>query len=126
MSIGEVCVNTAVKEQIKAPIEKAFPNTGEESLDQVVIDTIRASLINCTGLLIASPFRVLAVRQIASIVDGEKNNLVALIGQGGLFDGFGARATFEVISILIVNLSVYLWRSEKNDNQAVSRVVTRH
>ena len=44
-----------------------------------MVDSIRESLINSTGIILANPFRVIAIRQVASIVDGTSKGILVSI-----------------------------------------------
>jgi len=127
MSLCNVVVNTVIMDHVTKPVESAFPETEECSFDQVILDSIRQLLINSSGLILANPFRVIAVRQIASIADGSSTSLVDLFRQGGLFSGLVPQLTFEVLSILTVNLTVYIYKKHQSEKDSkIVKILTRH
>jgi len=111
MSICETIIASLGKTVATKPVTNAFPKKEQDdSFDQVMVDSIRESLINSTGIILANPFRVIAIRQVASIVDGTSKGILESIKEGGLFAGLIPRLAFEFGSIFIVRSAMHLYR----------------
>ena len=48
----------------------------DDSFDQVMVDATREALINSTGIILANPFRIIAIRQIAGLADGSSKSVL--------------------------------------------------
>ena len=59
------------------PLSVALPKQEQDdSFDQVMVDATREALINSTGIILANPFRIIAIRQIAGLADGSSKSVL--------------------------------------------------
>ena len=79
-------------------MEELLPKSEEESYSQVLKDSFRETLIKSAGIVVANPFRVVAIRQIAAIAgDTHVKGLMVCICFWNYIPIFGILFQFLII-----------------------------
>ena len=96
-------------------LENYFPPSQSEeeqyrNYEQVLKDSTRETLIKSAGITVSNPFRVIAIRQIASIADGRETNAKDVFLSSDIFAGLMPRLLFEAGVTFISKSLKYLCR----------------
>jgi len=111
MSICETVVASLGKTLATKPLSVALPKQEQDdSFDQVMVDATREALINSTGIILANPFRIIAIRQIAGLADGSSKSVLESIKEGGLLAGLIPRLCYEFGTIFIVKTAMHMYK----------------
>jgi len=132
MSLCEVVSSTLTQTAVTPMVTEKFPkNEKDDSYSQVVVDAIRESLIKSAGVIVANPFRVMALRQMASIA-GDKSikPFVTMAKEGDFFAGLFPRLLCEVSCIFISKSLIHLFRNnigtEDDANRKIGEAVIQY
>jgi len=121
MSICEVVASSCAQTAVTEELEKYLPPANSEedqyrNYNQVLKDASRETAIKSAGIIVSNPFRVIAIRQIASIAGGTNTdtNVKDVLLSGDIFAGLIPRIAFEA-SVTFISKSLKYLSRENGD-----------
>jgi len=110
--VSSSLTQTAVTETVNAQIPK---NEDDTSYNEVLKDVLRETAIKSCGVIVARPFHVLSVRQVAALAGDPQLPLLELVKNGGIYSGIVPHLLYEAGNIFITKTLMHLYVQNKKE-----------